>query len=82
MKQGEHIHKRNAFIFCDFSLCIPVISETGKACLKALLPRLEEMSVSIPMESARQIETVGDAYRVYLESVNMGGEIGDVPSLA
>lgn len=50
--------------------------------LVSMMLRLEEMGVSIPIESAWEIETVGDAYRIYLESVDVGGARGDVPSLA
>jgi acyl carrier protein len=50
--------------------------------LVSMMLRLEEMGVSIPMESAWEIETVGDAYRVYLESVDVSDAKGDVPSLA
>jgi acyl carrier protein len=32
-----------------------------------LMLRLEEMGVSIPMETAWEVETVGDAYRLYAE---------------
>lgn len=37
--------------------------------LASMMLRLEELGVSIPLESAWEIETVGDAYRSYLESV-------------
>jgi acyl carrier protein len=50
--------------------------------LVSMMLRLEEMGVSIPMESAWEIETVGDAYRVYLENVDVSDAKGDVPSLA
>lgn len=32
-----------------------------------LMLRMEEMGVSIPMETAWEVETVGDAYRLYAE---------------
>lgn len=34
-----------------------------------LLLRLEESGVSIPLETAWEVETVGDAYRLYQEQV-------------
>ncbi len=34
-----------------------------------LMLRFEETGVSIPMEAAWEIETVGDAYRLYVESL-------------
>lgn len=34
-----------------------------------LLLHLEEMGVNIPLEAAWEVETVGDAYRLYQESV-------------
>jgi acyl carrier protein len=37
--------------------------------LVEMMLRLEEMGVSIPLESAWEVETVGDAYRLYVESV-------------
>ena len=33
--------------------------------LVGLMLRLEEMGIEIPMEAAWEIETVGDAYRLY-----------------
>ena len=32
-----------------------------------LMLRMEEMGISIPMETAWEVETVGDAYRLYAE---------------
>jgi acyl carrier protein len=37
--------------------------------LVEMMLRLEEMGVHIPLESAWEVETVGDAYRLYVESV-------------
>jgi acyl carrier protein len=34
-----------------------------------MMLRLEEQGVSIPIEAAWEVETVGDAYRVYREHV-------------
>jgi acyl carrier protein len=34
-----------------------------------MMLRLEEQGVSIPIEAAWEVETVGDAYRVYKEHV-------------
>jgi acyl carrier protein len=34
-----------------------------------MMLRLEEQGISIPLEAGWQIETVGDAYRFYLEGV-------------
>lgn len=34
-----------------------------------LMLRFEETGVSIPLEAAWEIETVGDAYRLYVESL-------------
>jgi len=36
--------------------------------LVELMLRLDEMGITIPMESAWDVQTVGDAYRVYKES--------------
>jgi acyl carrier protein len=35
--------------------------------LVELMLRMEEMGISIPMEAAWEVETVGDAYRIYRE---------------
>jgi acyl carrier protein len=35
-----------------------------------LLLRLEELGITIPMEAAWDVQTVGDAYRVYQEHGN------------
>ena len=35
--------------------------------LVELMLRLEEMGITIPMETAWDVQTVGDAYRVYKE---------------
>jgi len=40
--------------------------------LASMMLRLEELGVSIPFESAWEIQTVGDAYRCYLESLSGG----------
>ena len=32
-----------------------------------LMLRMEKMGISIPMETAWEVETVGDAYRLYAE---------------
>ena len=40
--------------------------------LASMMLRLEELGVSIPFESAWEIQTVGDAYRCYLESLGGG----------
>jgi hypothetical protein len=34
-----------------------------------MMLRLEEQGISIPLEAGWQIETVGDAYRFYLEGM-------------
>lgn len=34
-----------------------------------MMLRLEEQGISIPLEAGWQIETVGDAYRFYLEGI-------------
>lgn len=40
--------------------------------LVELMLRLEEMGVDIPMDAAWEVETVGDAYRLYTEHVRAG----------
>jgi acyl carrier protein len=35
--------------------------------LVSLMLRMEELGIGIPMEAAWEIETVGDAYRLYRE---------------
>ena len=42
--------------------------------LASMMLRLEELGVSIPLENAWEIETVGDAYRSYLGSVGAGAD--------
>ena len=37
--------------------------------LASMMLRLEDLGVSIPLESAWEIQTVGDAYRCYLEGL-------------
>jgi acyl carrier protein len=37
--------------------------------LASMILRLEEMGVSLPLESAWEIETVEDAYQTYIESL-------------
>ena len=41
--------------------------------LASMMLRLEEMGVSIPLESAWEIQTVGDAYQAYLKGVGAKG---------
>lgn len=48
--------------------------------LASMMLRLEELGVSIPFESAWEIQTVGDAYRCYLESLS-GGATAPRPAL-
>jgi acyl carrier protein len=38
--------------------------------LVEMMVRMEEQGISIPMEAAWEIDTVGDAYQVYLEHVS------------
>jgi acyl carrier protein len=40
--------------------------------LLRLMLRLEEMGITIPIEAAWQIQTVGDAYQLYRESLAGG----------
>lgn len=40
--------------------------------LVELMLRLEEMGVDIPVDAAWEVETVGDAYRLYTEHVHVG----------
>jgi acyl carrier protein len=40
--------------------------------LLRLMLRLEELGITIPLEAAWQIQTVGDAYRLYRESLAGG----------
>jgi acyl carrier protein len=40
--------------------------------LASMMLRLEELGVSIPLESAWEIETVEDAYRAYLDDRQAG----------
>jgi len=48
--------------------------------LASMMLRLEELGVSIPFESAWEIQTVSDAYRCYLESTS-GGTTATRPAL-
>lgn len=41
--------------------------------LASMMLRLEELGVNIPMESAWEIRTVGDAYRAYLDGLQAAG---------
>jgi len=40
--------------------------------LASMMLRLEELGVAIPLESAWEIQTVGDAYRTYLAGAAQG----------
>jgi acyl carrier protein len=42
--------------------------------LVRLMLRMEELGIGIPLERAWEVETVGDAYRLYSESVVSGGQ--------
>jgi len=37
--------------------------------LVEMMLRMEEKGIAIPIEAAWEVETVGDAYRVYVESI-------------
>ena len=39
--------------------------------LVEMMLRMEEMGVAIPLESAWEVQTVGDAYRVYSEHASL-----------
>jgi acyl carrier protein len=45
--------------------------------MASMMLRLEEQGVAIPMERAWELETVGDAYQAYVESMGNAGEPGD-----
>lgn len=49
--------------------------------LASMMLRLEELGVFIPLESAWEIQTVGDAYRCYREGARAAGGSSD-PALA
>jgi acyl carrier protein len=42
--------------------------------LASMMLRLEEMGVALPLESAWEIQTVDDAYQVYLDSVRSASD--------
>ncbi len=41
--------------------------------LVELMLSMEEKGINIPMEAAWDVQTVGDAYRVYVENTSPGG---------
>ena len=41
--------------------------------LVELMLGMEEKGINIPMEAAWDVQTVGDAYRVYCENISPGG---------
>ena len=40
--------------------------------LMEMMLRLEEMGIAVPIEEAWQVQTVGDAYRLYVEQAEAG----------
>lgn len=49
--------------------------------LVELLLRLEEAGIHIPLEEAWDVETVGDAYALYLRQAQAGHDFQSLPSL-
>lgn len=64
---AEELNVEESRITPESSFIRDLLADSIK--LVELMLRLEEMGVDIPVEAAWEMETVGDAYRLYTEHV-------------
>jgi acyl carrier protein len=57
-------------VVCEASFVEDLLADSIQ--LVELMLRMEEMGIKIPIEAAWEVQTVGDAYGVYRESVVSG----------
>jgi acyl carrier protein len=64
---ADHLQVEEARVERDASFLDDLFADSIQ--LVELMLRLEEMGVPIPLESAWEVETVGDAYQLYKDSL-------------
>jgi acyl carrier protein len=64
---ADHLQVEEARVARDASFLDDLFADSIQ--LVEMMLRLEEMGVQIPLESAWEVETVGDAYQLYTDSL-------------
>ena len=62
---AEELHVEQGKVIREASFVDDLLADSIQ--LVELMLRMEEMGISIPVEAAWEVETVGDAYRLYEE---------------
>jgi len=64
---AEHLEVDEAKVVAEASFAEDLLADSIQ--LVDLMLRFEEQGISIPLEEAWQVRTVGDAYQIYLKAI-------------